>query len=189
GSRGTSARTSPRESSGRSTSPWWPPVWSPTASGANVVYILDPGAGGPPLWADPPSGRACVRRARARPSGSGRRPGRLDRVDDLLRVGAGEPVHHPGPEGPRTDLARHEVGRVEPVHGVGVCQVLSGELVDRRRAVFRVETVVGADPVALGRGERFRVGPVRTREVGLEGLHLGAVGEGRDELAAAEDRL
>ena len=62
------------------------------------------------------------------------------------------------------------------------------ELVDLGDEVLRVETAVRGDPAAVRGGDALGVGPLRAGEVRLERLHLGTVGEGPDELAAAEQR-
>src|SRR5665648_802343 len=102
------------------------------------------------------------------------RPGRLDRVRDLLvALVQSEPVRHLGPERARTHRTRHEVGAVEADHGIRVTEDAARELVEVGRQVVDVQTVVRGHPAtALGR-DGLLVGPRVGGEEGLEGRNLG----------------
>src|SRR3954452_2361709 len=146
----------------------------------------------PPLLSGgTPPGRHWAGRAGARELSrrSGRRPGLLDVVEGVLRALAGDPGGHLLPEGVGAHLTRHLVRTVETEDRVGVLEDLRGELVDRADQVGHVQPRVRADPAATRGGLGLLVGPDVGRQVGLERLDLGVVGERGHELATAEDRL
>src|SRR5919202_1315609 len=120
---------------------------------------------------------------------SGLRPGGLDLVDRVLGALPGDPGGGLLPEGVGADGGRHLVRTVEPEDGLGVGQRVVRQLVDRALQVLLLETLVGADPAAVRGGDRLVVRPGVGRQERLEGLHLGLVAEGEDELAATEDGL
>src|SRR4051794_4695413 len=144
--------------------------------------------------ASPPSGATADRPGRyePRPGRSGVTvrslgPGFFDVVHRGLGVLTGDPARGLLPERVRADGRGHLVGTVEAEDRLRVLQDLRRQLVDRALQVVRVETLVGADP-ALG-DLRLGVGPRVGRQVGLERLNLGPVGEGQRELATAEKGL
>src|SRR6476469_10006645 len=107
-------------------------------------------------------------------------PRRLDCLQRGLVVLTGDPCGQLRPLGTRADRGRHQVGGVEPGDRLRVLQNFHRQLVDRVLDVGDVKALVGRDPgTRLG----LLVGPVRGRQVVLEGLHFGPVGERGHELA------
>ena len=109
----------------------------------------------------------------------------------VLVVLPGDPVGHlPFQNGRRRRRPASGPSRRTGTTAVGSCRISADSLSIGWSAVGGSRSLLALTPATEPRGLGLARWPTRSMdEVGLEGLHLGPVGERRDELATAEHRL
>ena len=166
------------------------PTWRPTSCGSGLWLRgkgpYGPGAPGAAHWRAAPDGRVVLGSAGDQLAGQDSSMASRASLVLLPVIQAVDLL----PERARAHGGRHQVRAVE---AEGHLRVLAGSRPDSLSiGLTRLATsspVLALTQPPVGVALAFSLAQASEDEVGLEGLHLGTVGERGHELAAAEDRL